>query len=152
MNQKVISLLKIVFIIIIILVISGIAYWWLSKSSCWLVVDYKYGVKDLCYLNLANEKKDVDICKNIQVYPVRTACYYGIYTEEALKNKDADICKKIDNDLIGCQSKTEGCLKYIEMCYYEVALDAKDDNLCERISNDNIKDMCKRAVEYDKQL
>ena len=82
-----------------------------------------YGLRVLCYHNLAAEKNDQAICQKIEIQDRRNMCM-------ASASNNADFCRNVENDL---EAAT---------CYSDVASALKDPSICQDIQSEFYRNLC----------
>ena len=147
-------MLLIAILTILGVIIAGCALFGASTvDECEKLTD---GDKDSCYVKYASERKDIELCENINTR-ANNLCLKSV--AEAMG--DPNLCAKIVNDTYWsdiCYKDFAEQIGSVELCekiehpgdkddcFAKVALDTEDGAICERISDLGKVDACKYTL------
>lgn len=115
--------------------------------------------RDKCYLTIAENKWDYNICKNIKWWPMsytQDECIKWVWQkilDESVKNDDLEWCKKLGKLPSWYQSSYEECKTKLATIEKMKTKDEKIENLIEQLkANPDSSELKKQLTEAKKQL
>jgi len=127
-------------IILFLFTFISVCHAYSSVSECNNIPDSDE--KNICYMQVAENKGDVSICDNIPSSGAYSNVNTNCYTKVGCKTGDISICNEIQ--------KNEP-YPYKDECYSCIASNKQDVSVCNKIQKKSLQDSCYRKIGIAKQ-
>jgi len=135
----------VILIIILITIVIGVSFDVLTDPF----ISCRYSIEDIfsdcascmgtCYAKIAHEKKELDICNNIENEELKNSCIIGTATGKG----DPTICQNVI--VIPGYTKTNNINGFIDQCLINVASSVNNASICDLLKTESWKNACYSA-------